>query len=82
MVSNKEMWLFLGVLLLSGYHSLPEEHHYWCYCGLGQQKVCQLEFRRQVTLCLLKADEKPRNRSNSKAKLPQDMRFDRTTSEN
>ena len=23
------MWSFLKVLLLTGYHSLPEEHHYW-----------------------------------------------------
>ena len=29
MVSTKEMRSFLGVLLLTGYHSLPEEHHYW-----------------------------------------------------
>ena len=29
MVSTKEMWSFLGVLLRTGYHSLPEEHHYW-----------------------------------------------------
>ena len=28
MVLNKEMRLFLGVLLLTGYHSLAEEHHY------------------------------------------------------
>ena len=27
--SNKEMELFLGVVLLTGYHSLPQEHHYW-----------------------------------------------------
>ena len=29
MVSTKEMQSFLGVLLLTGYPSLPEEHHYW-----------------------------------------------------
>ena len=27
------------------------------YCQIGQQKVSHLEFWRQVTLCLLKADE-------------------------
>ena len=29
MVSTKEMQSFLGVLLLTGNPSLPEEHHYW-----------------------------------------------------
>ena len=29
MVSNEEMWSFLGVLLLTGYHNLQEKHHYW-----------------------------------------------------
>ena len=29
MVSTEEMRSFLGVLLLTNYHSLPEEHHYW-----------------------------------------------------
>ena len=29
MVLTKEMQSFLGVLLLTGYHSLLEEHHYW-----------------------------------------------------
>ena len=29
MVSTNEMRSFLGVLLLTGYHRLPEEHHYW-----------------------------------------------------
>ena len=39
MVSTKEMGLFLGVLLLTGYHSLPEEHHYWSTQPLGVPAV-------------------------------------------
>ena len=45
------------------------------YCRIGQQKVSHLKFRRQVTLCLLKADEEPKNRP--KFELPQDVRFDK-----
>ena len=30
-----------------------------------------------MTLCLLKADEEPRNRPESESELPQDMRFDK-----
>ena len=29
MVSTEEMRSFFEVLLLTGYYSLPEEHHYW-----------------------------------------------------
>ena len=29
MASIEEMRSFLGVLLLTGYHSLPKKHHYW-----------------------------------------------------
>ena len=47
------------------------------YCQIGQQKVYHLEFRRQVTFCLLKADEEPRNRPEGKPELPQDVRFDK-----
>lgn len=28
-VSEKDIRNFLGIVLLSGYHTLPEEHHYW-----------------------------------------------------
>ena len=28
-VIGEEIRKILGILLLSGYHSLPEEHHYW-----------------------------------------------------
>ena len=28
-VSEKQILNVLGILLLSGYHTLPEEHHYW-----------------------------------------------------
>ena len=30
-----------------------------------------------MTLCLLKADEEPRNRPDSETEIPQDVRFDR-----
>ena len=40
-------------------------------------KGISLEFRRQVTLCLLKADEETRNRPDSESELPQDVRFDK-----
>ena len=40
------------------------------YCRLGQQKVSHPEFRRQVALCLLKADEETRNGLDGDAELP------------
>ena len=47
------------------------------YCQLSQQKVSHPEFRRQVALCLLKADEEPQNRLDCEAELPLDVRLDR-----
>lgn len=29
-VEHYEMLQFLGIIVLSGYHTLPEETHYWC----------------------------------------------------
>ena len=39
-VSNGDMRKFMGILLLSGYHSLPHEQHYWStQPDLGVQAV-------------------------------------------
>ena len=59
---------FLNVTVVTGWR---------IYCRIGQQKVSHLEFWKQVTLCLLKADEKLRNRPEGEFELLQEVRFDK-----
>ena len=46
------------------------------HCQIGDKKITYIDFRRQVTLCLLKAQQHREIKSIVAAELPLDVRFD------
>ena len=46
------------------------------HCRIGDKKITQIDFRRQVTLCLLKVQQHRETESSVAAELPLDVRFD------
>ena len=46
------------------------------YCQIGDKKITYIDFRRQVTLCLLKVQQHHKIESTVAAELPLNVRFD------
>ena len=46
------------------------------HCQIGDKKITHIDFRRQVTLCLLKVQQHRETESSVAAELPLDVRFD------
>ena len=69
---KKEYWLLFVNLLNTTVVAAWKIH-----CQIGDKKITYIDFRRQVTLCLLKVQQHREIESSVAAELPLNVRFHR-----